>query len=167
MLDVILRRRSIRRYTGDAVDEAAEREMLRAAMYAPSAGNQQPWHFVLVKDRALLEEIAKVHPHAAMCAQAAGAVVVCSRVEGAKHSVMWPQDCSAATLNMLLAAESLGLGAVWLGVYPREDRMAGVAGLFGLPEGILPFSIVAYGHPAEEPTFPDRFDESRIHRDRW
>lgn len=167
MIDIILRRRSIRNYTAEPVDEAVEMQLLRAAMYAPSAGNQQPWQFILVKDRAVLEAIPKAHPHAAMAASAAGAVVVCSNPEAAKHAVMWPQDCAAATQNILLAAEALELGAVWLGVYPREDRMAAVGKLFRLPDGIVPFSIVAYGHPAEKPDFPERFDESRIHRDRW
>jgi nitroreductase len=167
MIDLMLRRRSIRRYTAEPVDEAAEMQMLRAAMYAPSAGNQQPWHFILVKDRAVLEAIPGVHPHAAMAAHAAGAILVCCNPSGAKHAVMWPQDCAAATQNLLLAAEALGLGAVWLGVYPREDRMAGVAKLFWLPDGTIPFSMVAYGHPAEKPEFPERFDLARIHRDRW
>ncbi len=167
MLDFIMDRRSIRRYTEETVPEGMVEAMVRAAMYAPSAGNHQPWHFIVVTDKSRLEEVPGFHPHAAMVPGAAGMVVVCGDPARQRHSEMWVQDCSAATQNLLLAAAAQGLGAVWLGVYPREDRMSGCRSLFLIPNEIVPFSMVPFGWPAENPPRPERFDTSRIHRERW
>jgi nitroreductase len=167
MIEVILDRRSIRRFVDRPVPMDMIETMVKAAMYAPSAGNQQPWQFVVVKDRALLDAVPGVHPHAAMVPSAAGVIIVCGDLSKERHKEMWVQDCSAATQNILLAAQAQGLGAVWLGVYPREDRVSGCRKLFGIPEGIVPFSMVAFGWPAEVPPRPERFDSTRIHCNRW
>jgi len=166
-IEAIFTRRSIRAYTDRPVGEDLIELLLRAAMAAPSAGNQQPWQFVVVDDRATLDAIPAYHPYSAMLRQAPVAVVVCG--DGGKEGLgaYWPQDCSAATENLLLAAHARGLGAVWLGVYPEADRIARTRELLGLPEAITPFCIVAIGYPAERPGPADRYDPARVHRNRW
>ena len=166
-LEAIHGRRSIRSYTQEPVTEAQINQLLRAAMAAPSAGNQQPWHFVVLDDRAVLDRVPDFHPYSAMLRQAPAAVVVCADLRLEKHAGYWVQDCSAATQNLLLAAHALGLGAVWLGFHPREDRVRGARKLLGLPEEVAPLAIVALGHPAESKGPIDRYDPSRVHRNRW
>ena len=166
-LTCLMTRRSIRTYApGDVSDDLLDK-LLRAAMSAPSAGNAQPWQFVAIRDRASLDKIADFHPYAKMCRQAPLAVLVCAEPAREKYAGFWVQDCSAATMNLLLAAHALGLGAVWVGVYPVEDRMAGFRTLLGLPEGILPFALAPLGHPGQKPGAADRFAPDRVHRDRW
>jgi nitroreductase len=166
-MDAILSRRSIRKYTGEPVSDEDLHYFLEAAMAAPSAGNQQPWHFVVARDRATLDAIPDLHPHARMMKQAQAAILVCGETEGLTHPHHMPHDCSAATENILLAIESRGLGGVWLGVYPNEDRVAGMRELFGVREPIVPFSLVAIGHPSETKPPSERYDESRVHSERW
>jgi nitroreductase len=166
-LQSIFTRRSIRRYTDQPVSEELIEQILRAAMAAPSAGNQQPWQFVVLTDRKLLDAIPGYHPYAEMLRQASAAIVVCGDLRLESRSGYWVQDCSAATQNLLLAAHALGLGAVWLGVYPREDRVANTQCLCGLPAEVIPLAIVALGHPAEQPKPVDRFKPERVHRNKW
>jgi nitroreductase len=166
-IDAIMRRRSIRAYTPGPVSDDALGTILAAAMQAPSAGNQQPWHFVLLTKRELLDRVPEFHPHAAMIRQAPAAILVCGDLSLETHEGMWTQDCAAATENILLAAEALSLGAVWLGVYPRAPRMEGLRRLLGLPGSVVPFSLVPIGHPAEKKAPERRFQESRVHRDGW
>ena len=127
MDDPVLSRRSIRRYTDQPVDDATVERLLRAAMAAPSAGNQQPWQFVVLRDRETLTAITEWHPYAKMLPSAPVAIVVCGDPGDAKWAVLWEQDCSACTENLLIEAELLGLGAVWLGVHPLEERVDGAA----------------------------------------
>lgn len=166
-MEAILTRRSIRAYTDQPVGADLIEHLLKAAMAAPSAGNQQPWHFVVVDDRETLDAIPKYHAYAAMLKHAPVAVVVCSDEGREGLGVYWPQDCSAATQNLLLAAHAKGLGAVWLGIYPEADRIAKTRELLGLPETITPFCVVAIGHPDEEKGPANRYDASRVHRNRW
>lgn len=166
-MEAILTRRSIRAYTDRPVPGEMVTELLKAAMAAPSAANQQPWQFIVVRERRLLEAIAAAAPHAGMVRGAQVAVVVCGDLSVGKAPGFWVQDCSAAIENLLIAANSLGLGAVWLGFYPREDRVAAVRALFDLPEHIVPMSVISIGWPAEHPAPADRFDPARIHYDRW
>jgi nitroreductase len=166
-MEWILSRRSIRKYAPAPVSEDQIRRLLAAAMAAPSAGNQQPWHFVVITDRTVLDRIPEVHPHAPMVREAPLAIAVCGDKQLDRHAGMWVLDCSAATQNLLLAAHALGLGAVWLGVYPRADRMAGLQKLLGLPESVAPLSLIAIGHPAESKPPADRYQERRVHRDHW
>ena len=134
MDDPVLSRRSIRRYTDQPVDDATVERLLRAAMAAPSAGNQQPWQFVVLRDRETLTAITEWHPYAKMLPSAPVAVVVCGDPGDAKWAVLWEQDCSACTENLLIEAELLGLGAVWLGVHPLEERVTALRALLGIPE---------------------------------
>lgn len=166
-LETILTRRSCRRFSKRLVDERDIKELLRAAMAAPSAGNQQPWHFVVITDRRLLEAIPGFHPHAEMCRQAAGAILVCADPAREKHAGYWVQDLSAATQNILLAAHAIGLGAVWVGIHPRGEREDGMRRLLHLPAQIVPFSLVPFGDPAENLGPAERYEPDRIHRNGW
>jgi nitroreductase len=167
VMEAILSRRSIRRYTGEGVPDAMIEEILRAAMQAPSAGNGQPWQFVVITDRATLREIPRFHEHAKMVPDAPVAILVCGDLRREKYEGFWVQDCSAATQNILLAAHAKGLGAVWVGIYPREGRVTGFRRLLGLPDHVVPLALVPIGFPAVRKPAEDRFDRSRIHRDRW
>jgi nitroreductase len=167
MSDPVFSRRSIRSYTDEAVSEEDLERLLRAAMAAPSAGNQQPWTFVVVRERATLDAVPGFHPYAAMLPKAPAAIVVCGHPGGCKWPQMWVQDCSAATENILVEAAALGLGAVWLGVHPLEERERGARALLGIPDHIVPFAIVPVGHPAERKEPSDRYDPARVHLERW
>ena len=166
-MDEIYSRRSIRRYTEEKVSDELIRDLLRSAMYAPSAGNERPWHFIVIRDRDILTRITDFHPYSSMLPSAACAIIVCADLRLERYKGMWVQDCSAATMNILLAAESHGLGAVWLGVYPEEDRVNPLRELLHLPESVLPLSICSVGYPAETRKVDERYDESRVHTDRW
>lgn len=168
IMKAILTRRSIRKYTDQTVSDEQVKILLEAAMCAPSAGNEQPWHFIVIRDRQLLDEVPQYHPYANMIKQASVAILVCADSGLSKFDVdYWVQDCAAATENILLAVQDAGLGAVWLGVYPREERMAGLRRLFSIPEGIIPFALIPVGYPAEHKDAGNRFREDRIHLDRW
>ncbi len=167
VMDAIFSRRSIRQYTTKPVPHDMVADVVRAAMYAPSAGNERPWHFIILTERAILDAIPKFHPYAGMLKQASTAVLVCGDVSLEMHKGNWALDCAAATQTMLLAAHAKGLGAVWSGIYPVEDRMTNMRTLLKLPDGIVPFSLIPIGFPAEEKKPVDRFDASRIHDNRW
>jgi nitroreductase len=167
MLDVIWKRRSVREYTGRPVDEDVLEELLRAAMQAPSARNLQPWHFVVSTDGDLLRRVPSHHPHSSMVPGAAAVILVCGDTSIQDNPGYLAQDCSAATQNILLEAVAQGLGAVWLGVYPRPERITGMRKLFGLPGNVLPVSLVSLGYPAAPPREEDRFLPGRVHRDSW
>jgi len=167
MDDPVLNRRSIRKYTGDPVDDETVERLLRAAMAAPSAGNQQPWEFVVLRARATLRAIPEFHPYAKMLPDAPVAILVCGAPGRAKWPQMWEQDCSAATENLLIEAELLGLGAVWLGAHPLGERVEALRALLGIPETVVPFAVVSLGWPAEHKEPSDRFDAARVHVERW
>lgn len=171
-MDAILSRRSIRKYTDQAVPEEMIKTLLAAAMSAPSAGDQRPWRFVVIDDRRILNEITTIHPYSAMLKEAPAAILVCYdkqlvQLEVVKKDPLWVQDCSAATENLLIAAQATGLGAVWLGVYPVKERVADMRKLLGIPEHITPFSLISLGFPAEEKPREDRYDDSKVRRNRW
>jgi nitroreductase len=165
--DPILSRRSVRRYTTQGVEEKDIKKLLEAGMAAPSAGNERPWHFVVVRERHLMQGIMEVHPYAQMLKQSPVAVLVCGDQTLEKYPGFWVQDCSAAVENMLIMAVQLNLGAVWLGIYPIEERVRGLRQLLGLPENAIPFALVAIGHPDEDKRPLDRYDEKRVHWDGW
>jgi nitroreductase len=166
-MNAIFRRRSIRKYTADAVSDDVIKKLLEAGMSAPSAGNQRPWQFVVVKDKATLTKLADVSPYAKMTAHAAAAILVCGDLEREAHKGFWVQDCSAATENMLIEVEDQCLGAVWLGIYPREDRVQSIRQLLQIPEQVIPFALIPVGYPAETKVTPSRYDASRVHYERW
>jgi len=149
-LEVNLTRRSIRRYKKQTVPYGEIEGLIRAGMAAPSANNQQPWHFVVIDDNSILDEIPKFHPYSQMLREASAAVLVCGDTGLDRGGGMWVQDCAAATENILLAAHAKGIGAVWLGVFPREERYLTIREMLGMPENVVPFSIVSLGFPAEQ-----------------
>jgi nitroreductase len=168
-IENLFARRSIRQYTGDPVAEEQVTLLLEAAMAAPSAGNRKPWHFVVVRDQALREQIAASHPHAKMVRQAPVCIVPCGQpsLSFADRPDFWIQDLSAATENLLLAATALGLGSVWCGVHPVQERVREAREMLGIPEDVIPFCYIAIGHGAEEKEPRTQYDEERVHRDRW
>jgi nitroreductase len=166
-LEAIFNRRSIRKYTDRPIPEALLDNILRAAMAAPSAGNQQPWHFLVIDDRSILNAIPQYHPYAQMLKAAPLAIAVCGELRKLVYDEFWVQDCSAATQNILLAAHAQGLGAVWVGLYPDQERVPKTQQLLGLPAEVIPFCFVALGYPAEQKEPSKRYRLSRIHRNRW
>ena len=167
LIDGLLTRRSIRKYNPGNVKNSDIERILEAAMHAPSAHNLQPWHFILLQEKSILLKIRDFHPHAAMLADAALAILVCGDKSIDNNTGYLIQDCAAATQNILLAAHGLHLGAVWIGIYPREERMKKISALTGLPEEILPVSVVSIGIPNEQKTAAGRFRKDRIHINRW
>lgn len=170
-LKMIYTRRSIRVYSDRQISDEDIEKILKAAMLAPSAGNEQPWHFIVVRDREMLKKMSEAFTFGQMLPNASATIVVCADPKLSKYPYdMWVQDCSAATENILLAARCLGIGSVWLGVYPREERMKALRELLGIPENIVVFSVVSLGYPKDEKDFyeaDDRFNPDRIHREKW
>ena len=159
----IMTRTSIRQYTDETVSKADIETMLRAGMAAPTAVNRQPWHFVAVTDKAKLAELAG--RRGGMIKQAGVAIVVCGNMDKAMQGpgqAFWVQDCSAATENILLAANAIGLGAVWTGCYPMDDRVAEVSKTLKLPKTIVPLCVIAIGHPAEQPAPKDKWKPENV-----
>ena len=165
----IFGRRSVRRYSGAAVTDAEIRDLLEAAMAAPSAMAKDPWHFIVVRERAALDKLAEVLPHGAMLRQAEAAIVVCGELARAHRNLesYLMQDCCAAVENILLAAPALGLGACWLGVHPNEERMTPICQQLGIPAGVLPIAVIALGRPAEFPEPRTRFRAEAVHAGKW
>ena len=158
-------RTSIRQYTDQPVEQEKVEAMLRAGMAAPTAVNAQPWHFVVINDKTKLNELAAANPRARMLKTAPLAIVVCGDMTKAmegKGQAYWIQDCSAATENILLAAHALGLGAVWTGVYPMEDRMQPISETLKLPASIIPLCTIVIGYPAEQPKPKDKWKSENI-----
>jgi len=166
-VEAIFNRRSIRKYTDEPVTDTELEALLRAALSAPSAGNCHPWELIVVRDRATLDAIADFHPYAAMLRQAPLALCVCGSLDRQRGDGYWVLDCSAATENILIEAQALNLGAVWLGIYPRPERVEKLTEILALPENVQPLSLVAIGHPAEVKDTPDRLDYRFIHHERW
>lgn len=166
-LEGIFTRRSIRKYTDKEITSDQVEMIIKAGMYAPSASNQQPWHFIVINDRKILNKIAEVHPYAKMLTQAQLAILVCGDENLELSKGYWVVDCSASTQNMLLAVHELGLGAVWLGIHPREERKNEIRKIFNLPVNIQPMSLISIGYPAEEKEMPERFKPERIHYNAW
>ncbi|HSV75190.1 MAG TPA: nitroreductase family protein [Chthonomonadales bacterium] len=166
-IEAIMTRRSVRAYTDGTVSHEAIDRLLQCAMHAPSAGNQQPWHFVVLTDRQKMVEAAGLHPYARMTQTAALAVLVCGDTAGLKHPLYWQQDCAAAVQNLLVAAHAMGLGAVWTGIYPTEDRVKAFQQWLGLPEHILPLALIPIGYPEQEPAQVERYEPRRVHMNGW
>jgi nitroreductase len=164
----LLSRRSIRKYTGEKIDDEVILSVIKAGMYAPSANNTRPWHFIIVEDGDIFEKIMKVHPYSSMLSKASHAVVVCGDETLQNGPGYYPLDCSAATQNLLLAVHSFGYGAVWLGVEPKNDRKKAISEILGLPSHIHPVSIVSIGVPVKLPgKIPARFEQKKIRKNHW
>jgi nitroreductase len=166
-LSAIKTRRSVRKWKPNQVPMDLVKELLEAAMYAPSAGNEQPWHFVVIKDRMLLDKVPDINPYGRMATQAPLGVVVCADLTLEKYEGNWPLDCSAATQNFLLAAHAKGLGVVWTGIYPQMDRVRGFQKLCSLPKSVLPLALLLLGYPDQTPKHPERYLADRVHLDHF
>jgi nitroreductase len=161
-MESIFHRTSIRQYLQKDVEEEKVTKLLKAAMAAPSAGNQQPWEFYVVKDKQKLQELAATSPYAGCTANAPMAFVIC--YQNACQMPEYAQiDASAATENLLLEADALGLGAVWLGIAPLDERMEAVRKVLSIPDNLSAFAIIPCGYPAEKRVQQDRFDPEKIH----
>lgn len=165
--EVIHTRRSIRDFTDAPVTDEALRRMLEAAMAAPSAGNAQPWRFIVIRDRERLQRIPDIHPYAGMAARAALAVLVCADITAEKFPGFWVQDCSAAVQNLMLAARALNIGTVWCGIHPVEEREKAFRELFGMPETVRPFALVAAGCTDRPFNRRDVYDPDKVHQNMW
>lgn len=158
----IYTRVSIRKYQPGPVEPEKITAILRAAMAAPSAGNQQPWEFYVVTNPELIEKLSTVSPYSG-CAKNAPVVIVSAYREKLWAPMYAQIDMSIAMEHLWLACEEQGLGGVWMGIAPQEERMQAVEQLVGIPEGLRAFAIFPLGYPAEERQQQNRFDESRIH----
>ena len=161
----IMTRTSIRQYTDEPVSKADIETMLRAGMAAPTAVNCQPWHFVVINSKEKLAELAGDNPRGGMLKKAPLAIVVCGNMDKAlpgQGNGFWVQDCSAATENILLAANAIGLGAVWTGLYPDVNRAGAVAKVLKLPETFIPLCTIVIGHPAEQPAPKDKWKPENV-----
>ncbi|WP_195254500.1 nitroreductase family protein [Merdimmobilis hominis] len=162
----ILDRRSIRAYKPEAIPADVVETLLTAAVHAPTARNSQPWQFIVIDDRAQLDKIVGLSPYTKMMAQAPLAILVAGMPE--KCPGYWVDDCGAATQNILLAAKSLGLGSCWCGIHGTPDRCAEFGRVFGLPEGVVAYSVIALGYPNEEkPRAEGRLKPEIIHHNNW
>lgn len=166
----IMTRTSIRVYQDKALDDQHIETLLRAGMAAPTARNKQPWAFVVIRDKNTLRQIADSINTMTMAADAPVAIVVCGDMNEALDGEgrgYWAQDASAATENILLAANAMGLGAVWCGVYPKSDRVAFISRLLQLPASIVPLNVIPIGYPAESPSPKDKWKPEKIHHETW
>ena len=161
-------RRSVRQWKNEPVSDNDIQKILEAAMNAPSAGNEQPWHFIVVKDKDLLAKASGINPYGSFVKNAPVAILVCGEPQLERFKGYWVQDCSAAAENLLLAVHSLGLGAVWTSIYPIEERIKGCRQLFNLPEEIIPFTLIPAGYPlVAAGERKSRFDASRVRQNSW
>lgn len=165
----IIRCVSVRRYSDKPVSSEQVSAILHAAMSAPTGVNKQPWEFIVVDDPELLGHLAKALPYAKMTARAPVAIVVCGNkdrfLEGV-DDVLWEQDLSAASENILLAAHAIGLGGVWTCIYPHEERMAPVRTILNLPENFIPFNHIPVGYPEKDHDPMDKWHPERVHQNR-
>jgi len=164
-IETIMTRTSIRSFTDKAVSADTVEMLLRAGMAAPTAVNKQPWHFVVINDRAKLDELGGNGRQSQMWQECTLAIAVCGNMDKALEGpaqAFWVQDCSAATENILLAAKSLGLGAVWTGCYPMEERVTNVSQVLNLPENIIPLCVIVMGYPNEQPEPKDKWKPENV-----
>lgn len=167
-LEAIYTRRSVRKFADRPVPAGELETLLKAAMYAPSALNEQPWRFIVLDDRALFPEIMRIYPYAGMLKTAPLAILVCGDLTLEKAAGNWVMDCAAATQNILLAAHATGLGAVWSGIYPEADRICALSRICRLPADVVPFALVGVGYPdSASPAPPERFNPERVRLNHW
>ena len=169
VIENIMTRTSIRQFTNQPIAKDTLDLIVKAGMAAPSAVNAQPWAFVIVTEKEVLDSLNAIKPWFNL-KTATAAVVVCGDMNKAMEGTgreYWIQDCSAASENILLAAHAYGIGAVWCGVYPNEEIVAGVSRVLTLPENIIPLNVITMGYPAENPEPKDKFKTENIHYQKW
>lgn len=167
VIEAIETRRSIRSFKGDKIEPEKIEKLLSLAMCAPSAGNQQPWHFIVIDDEKVKNDIANLHPYAKMLFDAPVGIVVLGDTNLEKYKGYWVQDCSAAIMNILTAAPSLDLQTVWCGIYPSEDRVVEFKNYFNLPDNIIPLALIVLGYSDRKGFKVDRFKRDRIYYNKF
>lgn len=167
VLEAIYTRRSIRKFTGEVIRDEEIKTILQAGFQAPSAHNKEPREFIVLRDREILEKIPQFHQYTKMLPNAGCGIVVCGDKKLQPELGFLVSDCSASIENMLLAAHGIGLGAVWCGIYPKDELMKPMSELLNLPEHIIPIGMAVVGKKVEDKQPKDRYDESKIHYDRW
>jgi len=167
MMDPVMSSRTVREFTDQPVSDDMLQDLLKTAMSASSAGDQRPWHFVVIRDLKTREWMEEALPEAFMVTQAPLSILLCGDLSYQKHVGFWALDCAAATENIVIGADHLGLGAIWLGIYPIEGRVQQFRTVLNLPKKITPFSLVVVGYPAERRRNEERYIPSRIHYDGW
>lgn len=168
VIDCIMTRASVRSYTGEQVSDSLVSKILRAGMAAPTAANQQPWHFVVINEQNLKDSITDAFEYTKMVKDCSFAVVVCGDMDNlfqgdVPDGGFWVEDCSAASENMLLAAHALGIGGVWCGIYPLKDREQRLRAILNLPSNLTPLNVMAFGYPAQPVAPKDKWAPSKIH----
>ncbi len=168
VIDCIMTRASVRSYTGEQIPDSTVNKILRAGMAAPTAANQQPWHFVVINEQSLKDSITAAFEYAKMVEHCSFAVVVCGDMDrlftgDVPAGGFWVEDCSAASENMLLAAHALGIGAVWCGVYPVEERLERLRSILNLPSNLTPLNVIAFGYPAQPVAPKEKWDAAKVH----
>jgi nitroreductase len=166
-MSVLFKRRSIRKFKSDKISEEDVRYIISAAMAAPTAGGQRPWKFIIIDKRELLDLIPSFHPYSKSTKEAPLAILVCADKKLDKLGGYWVQDCAASTQNILLAACERGLGSLWLGVYPKEDRASKAREIFNVPVDVVPFSLVVLGHADENIAPNSGYDEKKVFRNKY
>lgn len=164
-LETIFNRKSVRKYTERPVEKEKLETLVRAGMAAPSSRDRRPWEFVIVTDRDLLDKMGEGLPLARMLKETKQAIIVCG--DTVKSENAWQLDCSAAAQNILLAAESMGLGAVWTAAYPYPERMKIIQNALQLPEHILPLTVIPLGYPTGIEKPKDKYNKKQIHYNGW
>ena len=171
LFETIAARTSIRKFNpSKPVSDTDIEKILKAGMCAPSAMDRRPWEFIVVKDKAKLAALGSRLPYSRCGNGAQAAIVVCGNLDNGlpgRGKEYWIHDCWAATMNILLAAKGLGLGAVWTGVYPGEDRVAIVREVLAIPDGYAPLNVIPLGYPAENPPPKDKWNPAKVHHDKW
>ena len=163
-LETIFNRKSVRSFNGKAISKDTLGLIVKAGMAAPTGRNRQPWDFVIIENKADMEALAKKMPRAKMLQSAGAAIVVVGNPEVSKN---WMLDCAAATENILLAVESMGLGAVWTAGWPYDERIAEINGAFNIPKPYIPLCLIPIGYPAGENTPKDKWKPERVHYNKW
>lgn len=166
-MDAILKRRSTRTYANKPIPEDVINKLLHAGMSAPSAMHSSPWHFIVISDHNKMVAVTKIHPYSQMMLQAQCAILVCGDQSIETLPEYFQQNCAAAAENILIAATDLGLGCVWVGLYPNEQYREDFKKLFNLPQHIEPFALIPLGYPTQALTPSNRLDSARIHKDSW
>jgi nitroreductase len=164
----LISRRSVRNYTGEKIAADLIEKIIKAGMYAPSARNTRPWHFVVIDDVSIFRKIMEFHPYSKMLTNASHAIVICGDEQLHNGPGYYVLDCSSATQNILLAAHSLGLGAVWVGIHPKQDRINALSTILGLPSHVHPVALVSVGIPDKTiKSSPKRYEPERIRWNHW
>ena len=166
-MKAIMERRSIRKYTSKNVEDDKLKKILKAGFAAPSCGNQRISHFIVIRKRETLNKIAEIHGYGKMLKEASTAVAVCANLAEEVYQGFWVQDCAAAAENMLIEAEYLDLGAVWVGIHPKKKITEDINSILEIPKEVKVLSLVALGYPAESKEASERYPKDKIHHEKW